>query len=50
VKRPPPRFDQPSLVDAAVLIWGLAGFALIKLGGRLMKAADDNLDVWGNES
>jgi hypothetical protein len=42
VKRPPPRFDQPSLIDAAVLIWGLAGFALIKLG-------DDNLDVWGNE-
>lgn len=37
------RFDQASAVDAAFLLWGLVGFALFKLGGRLMKAADDNL-------
>ena len=44
------RFDQPSLVDAVVLVWGLAGFVLIRLGSKLMRATDDNLNSdWGDD-
>lgn len=37
------RLDQASLLDALPLLLSLAGYALWKLGGRLMKTADDNL-------
>jgi hypothetical protein len=43
------RFDQPSTLDALMLLWGLAGYALIKLGGRIMRAGDDALDCWGDD-
>jgi hypothetical protein len=44
------RFDQPSALDAIALLWGLAGYALWKLGGRIMRAGDNALDCWGDES
>lgn len=38
-----PRFDRLSLRDAAALLWGLAGVAVIGLGRRLVRAVDDAL-------
>lgn len=42
--REPRRFDAPSAIDALALLWGLAGFALIKLGTWL--AAVPDCDVY----
>lgn len=36
-----PRFDRLSLLDAAALLWGLAGVAVIGLAHRLWQAPDD---------
>lgn len=44
----PPRFDHPSLRDAAALLWGMAGVVLLGLGRWLWEAGDDGLD-WQTE-